>query len=310
MAGRDMRGQPQTERYYEVGKFYPSPPPKPNPTSDSVANSALNTGNYLSPQQVKGRVVENEQFSYETHPHHQLGGGSGFYEVLCVRAAWPNSDDKPRWWPVLGPQHEDREFIQFAYQHFHVDFRFLDAESRGLESGALRDSLAFSRVITSSNILPEDGRNERSEGLPTSAPTTGQIAEALSIARVFRTFIDILCGPARPHQWSRLAGIVQGIVGKRLRFECPASTQVTKLTFEANPRRIATHLSQLRVTFGRPLPCTLTSAIVLTRRGRVPDVLQDQSSNLPVYRALRVSPAQMEPKSRMPPNTAIFATIG
>ena len=54
----------------------PNPPPKPNPTSDSVANSALNTGNYLSPQQVKGRVVENDQFSYETHPHHQLGGGS------------------------------------------------------------------------------------------------------------------------------------------------------------------------------------------------------------------------------------------
>ena len=57
--------------------FSPNPPPKPNPTSDSVANSALNTGNYLSPQQVKGRVVENDQFSYETHPHHQLGGGSG-----------------------------------------------------------------------------------------------------------------------------------------------------------------------------------------------------------------------------------------
>ena len=54
----------------------PNPPPKPNPTSDSVANSALNTGNNLSPQQVNGRVVENDQFSYEIQPHHQLGGGS------------------------------------------------------------------------------------------------------------------------------------------------------------------------------------------------------------------------------------------
>ena len=53
------------------------PPPKPNSRSDSVANSAFNTGIFLSPQQVKGRVVENDQFSYETQPRHQLGGGFG-----------------------------------------------------------------------------------------------------------------------------------------------------------------------------------------------------------------------------------------
>ena len=55
-----------------------NPPPEPNPRSDSVANSALNTSTFPSPQQVKGRVVENDQFSYETHPHHQLGGGFGW----------------------------------------------------------------------------------------------------------------------------------------------------------------------------------------------------------------------------------------
>ena len=66
----------------------PDPPPKPNPTSDSVANAALNTRNYLSPQQVKGRVVENDQFSYETQPHHQLGGGFG----LCTEEAHSEAD--------------------------------------------------------------------------------------------------------------------------------------------------------------------------------------------------------------------------
>ena len=30
---------------------------------------------------MKGRVVENDQFSYETQPHHQLGGGSGWGDV-------------------------------------------------------------------------------------------------------------------------------------------------------------------------------------------------------------------------------------
>ena len=76
-------------------RIYPNPPPKPNPTSDSVANSALNTGNYLSPQQVKGRVVGNDQFSYETHPHHQLGGGSAIYDEAVRQAlivVWEASD--------------------------------------------------------------------------------------------------------------------------------------------------------------------------------------------------------------------------
>lgn len=53
--------------------------------------------------------------------YHEVGS---FYVVPCVRAGWPNIDDKPRWWPILGPQHEDGEFINFPYQHFHVDYPF------------------------------------------------------------------------------------------------------------------------------------------------------------------------------------------
>ena len=57
------------------------------------------------------------------------------YVRPCVRACWPVASRwsppvKPRWIPVLGPQHADVEFIGFPHQHFHVDWRFLDAGSR------------------------------------------------------------------------------------------------------------------------------------------------------------------------------------
>lgn len=29
------------------------------------------------------------------------------------------------WWPVIGKRHEDREFFNFALEHYHVDVRFL-----------------------------------------------------------------------------------------------------------------------------------------------------------------------------------------
>jgi hypothetical protein len=34
-------------------------------------------------------------------------------------------------WPVLGPEHEDREIINFPYDHYHLDWRFV--EERFLE---------------------------------------------------------------------------------------------------------------------------------------------------------------------------------
>jgi len=47
-----------------------------------------------------------------------------FYLVPIVRAKWFNHLDA---WPVIGPLHEDREFLHFPDDHFHVDARFLPA---------------------------------------------------------------------------------------------------------------------------------------------------------------------------------------
>ena len=51
-----------------------------------------------------------------------------FYMVPCVHGNlfWL---DKVAWWPVMGPFHEDREYIGFADRHYHLDMRFLQTRA-------------------------------------------------------------------------------------------------------------------------------------------------------------------------------------
>ena len=43
-----------------------------------------------------------------------------------VPMVWIERGDLPAgWWPVTGPQHEDKEHINFEHQHWHPDLRFL-----------------------------------------------------------------------------------------------------------------------------------------------------------------------------------------
>ena len=49
----------------------------------------------------------------------------------CVRTIWPwATGQKPSWIPIIGPSHEDREFIRFPMEHWHVDYRFLPERQR------------------------------------------------------------------------------------------------------------------------------------------------------------------------------------
>lgn len=45
-----------------------------------------------------------------------------FYRVPCVRGKYYSVVDD---WPVIGPQHEDAEFVGFRWQHYHIDWRFV-----------------------------------------------------------------------------------------------------------------------------------------------------------------------------------------
>jgi len=44
------------------------------------------------------------------------------YSVPCVRGKYFNVTDD---WPVMGPQHEDEAHINFPWQHYHIDWRFV-----------------------------------------------------------------------------------------------------------------------------------------------------------------------------------------
>lgn len=45
-----------------------------------------------------------------------------FYLVPCVLYWY---DFRLRWWPVVGPRHDDIEHLDFAAAHYHLDRRFL-----------------------------------------------------------------------------------------------------------------------------------------------------------------------------------------
>lgn len=71
------------------------------------------------------------------------------YKVECVYIPdheFPFSFQYIGWWPVLGPEHEDREILNFPYPHRHYDFRFLN--KRQFEFLTRRVSIEpFARVL-------------------------------------------------------------------------------------------------------------------------------------------------------------------
>lgn len=46
-----------------------------------------------------------------------------YYRVPAVFGKWDSFS--ARWWPVIGPMHEDAEIVGFDARHYHIDPRFL-----------------------------------------------------------------------------------------------------------------------------------------------------------------------------------------
>ena len=134
-----------------------------------------------------------------------------FYRVPCVYAKWPDRYVAPRWWPVIGPQHEDAEFINADYQHYHVDFRFLNEESRQMLRGPQGPSRAFSVVITSVNIVAA------AVGLPAEGSSAERLPEDDSWLQVKRLKCKALW-PAYPSRFAWWLGELEAAyLGERLR---------------------------------------------------------------------------------------------
>jgi hypothetical protein len=73
------------------------------------------------------------------------------YLVPCVYSSWKKG---ARWWPVIGPWHQDKE-IQFDAFHFHYDFRFFPQRNMMDRSGLGYD-------LTRVHFIPQswDGKKD------------------------------------------------------------------------------------------------------------------------------------------------------
>ena len=49
-----------------------------------------------------------------------------FYMVPCIKPLHPPRNMRG-WIPIIGPLHEDREFLKFPEEHYHIDWRFVSA---------------------------------------------------------------------------------------------------------------------------------------------------------------------------------------
>ena len=50
-----------------------------------------------------------------------------YYSVPCVHAEWGAT--KAKWWPVIGPGHQDAHELDFPEWHWHLDARFVDNDA-------------------------------------------------------------------------------------------------------------------------------------------------------------------------------------
>jgi len=77
-----------------------------------------------------------------------------YYLVPCIKVT--SAESLPvGFWPVTGPQHEDKEIIGFAWRHWHYDFRFLTHAQH------LRKTLDRGSVLCTAQGCAGTSRRER-----------------------------------------------------------------------------------------------------------------------------------------------------
>ena len=90
-----------------------------------------------------------------------------FYRITEIRAPYltPLS---PRWWPVIGTLHQDREIIGFSPRHYHIDNRFIPGplmrkmlETEIDDGEPMEPALAVITMAAPVGWDPEDPRNQR-----------------------------------------------------------------------------------------------------------------------------------------------------
>jgi hypothetical protein len=59
------------------------------------------------------------------------------------------------WLPVIGPKHEDQEFINFPWQHYHLDWRFVPSRIFDFIASVRGPSLVYASPIQCPNTYGE-----------------------------------------------------------------------------------------------------------------------------------------------------------
>lgn len=70
-----------------------------------------------------------------------------FYTVPAVRTTGEDVRDGICWLPVLGPEHSDKEHINFPAEHWHIDWRFAPDRSYRSATGFLGPSHCYAVII-------------------------------------------------------------------------------------------------------------------------------------------------------------------
>jgi hypothetical protein len=80
-----------------------------------------------------------------------------YYDVPCAYSQVWGSAKRPMLVPLYGPRHEDREFINFPEEHYHIDWRFADQgfyNSRSRPYRTLWGTVMSARNIKDGQLLP------------------------------------------------------------------------------------------------------------------------------------------------------------
>ncbi len=168
------------------------------------------------------------------------------YLVMCVKVSIES--DKYRyghggWVPIIGPMHDDLEYIGIRQRHYHIDWRFANFDD---DDCPVEQARKFGRFISDMQVMsvPELRRRkcQRDPGeFPTHLPDYSDKRIAVHFIRTLETaYRDVKLKPGCmicPHRGISLAGVTEKD-GVRV---CPGHGLAWRMkTGELSPRVTAT----------------------------------------------------------------------
>ena len=77
-----------------------------------------------------------------------------FTNKLCIRT-FLDMHNKPSWVPVIGPQHDDRQFLKANFQHYHIDWRYLTlGQVKAIQECSKYSGTTVNQIVIT-QVIPE-----------------------------------------------------------------------------------------------------------------------------------------------------------